>query len=108
MTYGVRTWSANGVLEMDTDSYTYQVLHNALYNLAVTPVVTVFIPGFDPANCTAVVLPTVAAANQYCSSALPYMTVSPGVVQVRNKNPAETDWFSTSIQFRLLVMRFKN
>ena len=45
MTYGVRTWSANGVLEMDTDSYTYQVLHNAVYTLAMGAVVTATLPG---------------------------------------------------------------
>ena len=31
MSYGIRTWNANGVLEMDTDTFTYQVLHSQTY-----------------------------------------------------------------------------
>ncbi|WP_321847279.1 hypothetical protein [Pseudomonas paraveronii] len=108
MTYGVRTWSANGVLEMDTDSYTYQVLHNAVYTLAMGAVVTANIAGFNPATCTAVILPTQAAANNYCYSAMPFMSVGVGSVVVRSKHPNEPDAIGSTIQFRLLVMRFKN
>lgn len=108
MSSGMRVWGADGSLQMDTDSFTYQVLHNALYNLSITTVITVSIPGFNPANCVAVILPTQAAANSYCNSALPYQTVALNTVTIRAKNPAETDWFSTLIQFRLLVMRYKN
>lgn len=108
MTYGVRTWSENGVLEMDTDSYTYQVLHNAVYTLAMGAVVTANIAGFNPATCTAVILPTQAAANNYCYSAMPFMSVGVGSVVVRSKHPNEPGAIGSTIQFRLLVMGFKN
>ena len=108
MTYGVRTWSANGVLEMDTDSYTYQVLHNAVYTLAMGAVVTANIAGFNPATCTAVILPTQAAANNYCYSAMPFMSVGVGSVVVQSKHPNEPGAIGSTIQFRLLVMRFRN
>lgn len=108
MSHGVRTWDASGNLQMDTDSFTYQVLHNAVYTLTMGAVVTASIAGFDPATCTAVILPTQAAANNYCNSAMPFMSVGVGSVVVRSKHPNEPDAIGSTIQFRLLVMRFKN
>ncbi|WP_143505275.1 hypothetical protein [Pseudomonas sp. ICMP 460] len=93
---------------MDTDSFTYQVIHNALYNLSLNPVITVNIPGFSVSNCVATILPTEASTGDYANNALPYMSVAPGVVTVRSKNPGETGNFGSLIKFRLLVMRFKN
>ena len=110
MGYGARTWSANGALELDTDSFTYQVIHNQLYQLTMGAVITVPVAGFDPATCCAVVLPTQPAANDNSTSAMPYQSVGMGVVTIRSKHPnqpAADSWGST-IQFRLLVMRHKN
>ena len=28
MSFGLRTWSEKGVLELDTDNFTYQVIHS--------------------------------------------------------------------------------
>lgn len=108
MSHGVRTWDASGNLQMDTDSFTYQVLHNDLYTLTMGAVVTASIAGFDPETCTAVILPTQAAANNYCNSAMPFMSVGVGSVVVRSKHPNETGAIGSTIQFRLLAMRFKN
>lgn len=108
MSTGLRTWAANGALQMDTDSYTYQVLHNAVYTLAMGAVVTANISGFNPATCTAVILPTQAAANNYCYSAMPFMSVGVGSVVVQSKHPNEPGAIGSTIQFRLLVMRFRN
>ena len=108
MSHGVRTWDAFGNLQMDTDSFTYQVLHNAVYTLTMGAIVTASIAGFDPATCTAVILPTQAAANNYCNSAMPFMSVGVGSVVVRSKHPNEPGAIGSTIQFRLLVMRFKN
>lgn len=110
MTYGVRTWNANGVLEMDTDSFTYQVIHNALYQLTMGAVITVTIAGFDPSKCSATILPTQPAANNYSVSAMPYQSVAMGSVTVRSKHPAQpaSDNYGSTIQFRLLVVRYKN
>lgn len=108
MSHGVRTWDASGNLQMDTDSFTYQVLHNALYTLTMGAIVTASIAGFNPSTCTAVILPTQAAANNYCNSAMPFMSVGVGSVVVRSKHPNEPGAIGSTIQFRLLVMRFKN
>lgn len=110
MTYGARTWSANEVLELDTDSFTYQVIHNQLYQLTMGAVITVPIVGFDPEKCCAVVLPTQPATNNSSTSAMPYQSVGMGVVTVRSKHPNQpsADSYGSTIQFRLLVMRHKN
>lgn len=109
MTYGARTWAAGGALEMDTDSFTYQVLHNQLYDLTVTSVVTVDIPSFNPANCTATILPTEPVTSTFEGDAMPYMLVSAGQVQVLGKHPRQPlNYRRSYIKFRLLVMRFRN
>ncbi|MCP1511024.1 hypothetical protein [Pseudomonas rhodesiae] len=111
MNYGLRVFGANGAIQMDTDSFTYQVMHNKLYKLGAQNdglVITVQIPGFDPAKCSAVILPTQAATDTDCLNALPYQSVAAGVVTIRAKNPGETGTYLSTIQFRLLVTRFKN
>lgn len=108
MSFGMRVWGPDGSLQMDTDSFTYQVLHNTLYTLSGNPVITVNVPGFNPDTCSAVILPTQPAADNYCLSALPYQSVAPGVVTIRGKNPSESGSILSTIQFRLLVMRYKN
>lgn len=110
MTYGARTWSSNEVLELDTDSFTYQVIHNQLYQLTMGAVITVPIVGFDPEKCCAVVLPTQPATNGNSTSAMPYQSVGVGVVTIRSKHPNQpsADSWGSTIQFRLLVMRHKN
>lgn len=109
MTYGVRTWGAGGALEMDTDSFTYQVLHNQLYQLSPRGVVVADVPGFDPDKCVATILPTSTYSGGYATEAMPYMLVSPGQVQVLSKHPREPETYVYSvIEFRLLVMRYAN
>ena len=83
MTYGVRTWGAGGALEMDTDSFTYQVIHNQTYKLSGrNVVVTVNIASFDPLKCVAVILPTSIATADVVREAMPYQFVAPGVIQI--------------------------
>ncbi len=111
MSYGLRTWNAKGVLELDTDTFTYQVIHNQVYQLALQPVITVPIAGFSPANCVATILPITPPNTSYnrCYDAMPYMSVANGQVVVRSQNPMEPDINNGSmIEFRLLVMRYKN
>lgn len=109
MTYGVRTWTANGAIEMDTDSFTYQVLHNQVYQLTTNAVITVPVPGFSPATCVAAILPTRAATNDNASNAMPFQTVANGSIVIRSRHPNEPFPEGGSlIQFRLLVMRYKN
>lgn len=108
MSHGVRTWSENGTLQMDTDSFTYQVLHSQTYTLSLGQVITVSIPGFDPAKCVAVILPTAPAPNTYSYSSMPFMSVGVGSVTVRSKHPEEPGNIGSNIPFRLLVTRYKN
>ena len=111
MSYGLRTWNAKGVLELDTDTFTYQVIHNQVYQLTLRAVITVPIAGFTSASCVATILPITPpnTAFNYCTDAMPYMSVANGQVVVRSQNPMEPDANNGStIQFRLLVMRFKN
>lgn len=111
MSFGLRTWSEGGVLQMDTDSFTYQVLHNQLYTLNLGAVITVPISGFDPAKCVATILPTAPPTVSFndARDAMPYMSVASGQVIVRSRNPSEPDTTNGSqIPFRLLVMRYKN
>lgn len=114
MTYGLRTWNDEGVLEMDTDSFTYQVIHNQLYRMGLQGnglVITVPIPGFNTASCVAMVLPTQAAPNESSLYAMPYVSVANGVVTLRAKHPDQPDGSDahiTAIQFRLLAMRYRN
>ena len=111
MSYGLRTWNAKGVLELDTDTFTYQVIHNQVYQLTLRAVITVPIAGFTPASCVATILPITPpnTSFNYCTDAMPYMSVASGQVVVRSQNPMEPDANNGStIQFRLLVMRYKN
>lgn len=109
MTYGVRTWTESGAIEMDTDSFTYQVLHNQVYQLTTNAVITVPVPGFSPANCVAAILPTQAPTGDYASNAMPYQTVENGTIVIQSRHPNEPFPEGGSlIQFRLLVMRYKS
>lgn len=108
MSSGMRAWGADGVLQMDTDSFTYQIIHNQVYTLTLGAVITLPIPGFSPSTCSCVMLPTTPAANPYCYYAMPFQSVSEGSVVIRSKNPSETGNYGSTIQFRLLIMRYKN
>lgn len=111
MSFGLRTWNAAGVIEMDTDVFTYQVLHSQTYSLSGNPVITVPVAGFSPESCSAVILPigNVDSSRQYCYDAMPYMSVAPGSITIRARNPSEKDAnIASRISFRLLVMRYKN
>ena len=109
MSYGVRTWSANGTLQLDTGTFTYQVLHSQTYALAKEQVITVQVPEFRTDNCSAAILPIGAPSGAYANDAMPYMTVSNGSITIRSKNPSEPGRDSVSqLRFRLLVMRYKN
>lgn len=107
MSYGLQTWSANGTPELDTNNFTYQVIHNGLYQLTTNQVLTIPIAGFSPSNCAAAILPTTAASFENSANALPYETVGEGVVTIRSRNPSEpSSSIGSAIEFRLLVMRY--
>ena len=98
MTYGARVWDENGNLGMDTNSFTYQVLWQGVIDFSgTTPSYTLNIPGFNPANCVFMIIPTRLQDVQPSetdgsgnSKSYPYVTVSVGQVVVRFRNPSAT------------------
>jgi hypothetical protein len=109
MSFGMRTWSASGAPEVDTGNFTYQVIHNQVYQLTVNATITVPISGFSPSTCVAVILPTQAPTAENSLNALPYQTVGEGVVTIKSRNPSEpSSTIGSAIEFRLLVMRYAN
>lgn len=96
MTYGARVWDENGNLGMDTNSFTYQVIWQGVIDFSgAVPSYTFNIPGFNPANCVFMIIPTRAQDVQASetdglgnSKSYPYVTTSAGQVVVRNKNPS--------------------
>jgi hypothetical protein len=110
MSFGCRTWSASGILEMDTDSFTYQVIHNQQYQVYPGYINAISIPEFNPSNCVASLLPVQASPDNSNGQTMPYVSVSVGTVTIRGSNPSESDPINTgsALLVRLLVMRYKN
>jgi hypothetical protein len=96
MTYGARVWDENGSLSMDTNSSTYQVIWQGVIDFSgATPSYTLSIPGFNPANCVFMIIPTRAQDVQSAeidglgnTKSYPYVTTSIGQVTVQPKNPS--------------------
>lgn len=96
MTYGARVWNESGQLSMDTNSFTYQVLWQGVIDFSgATPSYTISIPGFNPANCVFMIIPTRAQDVQSAENdglgntkSYPYVTTSVGGVTVLPKNPS--------------------
>lgn len=94
--FGLRVFDESGQLAMDTNSFTYQVLWQGVIDFSgTTPSYTLNIPGFNPANCVFMIIPTRAQDVQASetdglgnSKSYPYVTISPGQVVVKNKNPS--------------------
>jgi hypothetical protein len=96
MSYGARVWDENGNLTMDTTTFTYQVIWQGVIDFSgATPSYTLNIPGFNPANCVFMIIPTRAQDVQSAESdglgnskSYPYVTTAVGQVVVRPKNPS--------------------
>lgn len=96
MSYGMRVWDENGNLAMDTNTFTYQVIWQGAIDFSgATPSYTLNIPGFNPANCVFMIIPTRAQDVQSAESdgsgnakSYPYVTTTMGQVTVLPKNPS--------------------
>lgn len=94
--FGLRVFNESGQLAMDTNSFTYQVIWQGVIDFSgTTPSYTLNIPGFNPANCVFMIIPTRAQDVQSAESdgsgnskSYPYVTTSVGQVVVRPKNPS--------------------
>lgn len=94
--YGLRVFNESGQLAMDTNSFTYQVIWQGVIDFSgAVPSYTLNIPGFNPANCVFMIIPTRAqdvqtseAEGSVNSKSYPYVTVGMGQVVVRYINPS--------------------
>lgn len=108
MSFGLRTWGAGGDLELDTNSFTYQVMYNQTHTLSNTPTITITINGFTTDKCVAVILPFGDVTSEDASQAMPYIYQENGRVVIYDRPKTATDLSGSSISFRLLAMRFRN
>lgn len=94
--FGLRVFNESGQLAMDTNSFTYQVLWQGVIDFSgATPSYTLNIPGFNPANCVFMIIPTRAQDVQSAENdgsgngkSYPYVTTAMGQVTVLPKNPS--------------------
>lgn len=107
MSFGLRTWNEEGVLEMDTDSFTYQVMYNQLHSMDGVNGFTVQIPGFTPDKCVACILPTNPQSSEFATEAMPFITQGNGSVTLLSRVAGSKD-IGSKVVFRLLAMRFRN
>jgi len=81
---------------MDTNTFTYQVIWQGVIDFSgAATIYTLNIPGFNPANCVFMIIPTRAQDVQSAeadglgnSKAYPYVTTAAGQVVVRSSNPS--------------------
>jgi hypothetical protein len=113
--YGLRVFDETGALSMDTNSFTYQVIWQGVIDFSgATPSYTLNIPGFNPANCVFMIIPTRAQDVQSAENdglgntkSYPYVTTAVGQVVVRPKNPsASASTGQTRIVSKAYAVRF--
>lgn len=101
---------------MDTNSFTYQVIWQGVIDFSgATPSYTFSIPGFNPASCVFMIIPTRSQDVQVAendslgnSRSYPYVTTSVGQVTVAAKNPSAGPTVSqTRIVAKGYAVRFK-
>jgi hypothetical protein len=97
MAYGLRVFDENGQLAMDTNSFTYQVIWQGVIDFSGSVGdYTLSIPGFNPANCVFMIIPTreqdvqSSESGSGNSKSYPYVSVSLNQVVVKYKNPSAT------------------
>lgn len=116
MSYGARVWDENGNLVMDTPTFTYQVIWQGVVDFSMTSgntptIYTLNIPGFNPANCVFMMIPTRAQDIQSSEGdptgntrAYPYVSVAMNQVTVRSANPAAN--LNNTNQTRVVVKAY--
>jgi hypothetical protein len=106
--FGLRVFDESGQLAMDTNSFTYQVLWQGVIDFSgTTPSYMLNIPGFNPANCVFMIIPTRAQDVQSSETdgsgnikSYPYVTTAVGQVVVRAKNPSAS---ASTLQSRVVA-----
>ncbi|MFW9088233.1 hypothetical protein ACOI7N_27310 [Pseudomonas sp. P2758] len=106
--FGLRVFDESGQLAMDTNSFTYQVIWQGAIDFSgAVPSYTISIPGFNPANCVLMIIPTRAQDVQAAENdglgntkSYPFVTTSVGQVIVLPKNPSST---ASTLQTRIVA-----
>ncbi|CAH0317408.1 hypothetical protein SRABI89_05112 [Pseudomonas koreensis] len=114
MSYGARVWDGNGNLAMDTNSFTYQIIWQGVIDFSGSvPSYTIPIPGFNPANCVFMIIPTRAQDVQPSENdssgnlrSYPYVTTAVGQVVVLPKNPSATTGLQSKVVSKAYAIRF--
>lgn len=116
MNYGAMVKDDGARVVMDTNSFTYQVIWQGVVDFSMatgnTPVIyTLNIPGFNPANCVFMVIPTRAQDVQLSegdatgnTKSYPYVTTAVGQVVVRSANPSAD--LNSSSQTRIVAKAY--
>jgi hypothetical protein len=106
--FGLRVFDETGALSMDTNSFTYQVIWQGVIDFSgATPSYTLNIPGFNPANCVFMIIPTRAQDVQSAegdglgnTKSYPYVTTAAGQVVIQPKNPSSS---ASTLQTRIVA-----
>lgn len=109
--FGLRVFDENGNLGMDTNSFTYQVIWQGVIDFSgATPSYTISIPGFSPANCVFMIIPTRAQDVQSAENdgggntkSYPFVTTAAGQVAVLPKNPSAS---ASTLQTRIVAKAY--
>ncbi|MGA5718102.1 hypothetical protein ACPCWF_05655 [Pseudomonas atacamensis] len=112
--FGLRVFNESGQLAMDTNSSTYQIIWQGVIDFSGSvPSYTFNIPGFNPANCVFMIIPTRAQDVQLSENdssgnlrSYPYVTTALGQVVVRPKNPSATTGLQSKVISKAYAIRF--
>lgn len=105
MAYGMRVWGADGALQLDENSFTMRVVLSQVVTFTATRQVQSFsVPGCNPNNSNAVVVPI---GNYTTNDRQFEVAMGTDVVEVANwmRNWAPGT-YTASGSMRLIVMRF--
>lgn len=96
MSFGLRTWDEQARLQLDTSTFTYQIVANVLINFSTTQITNIPIVG-DASNHCAVVL---ALTGTISNSFMPHITITNNNVRINSGGV-------TRNTVRALVMKFR-
>ncbi len=100
---GLRTWDEIGRLQLDTSTFTYQIVANVLVNFANTTAVNIPITGNATNHCAVVLALTGTIDNSY----MPHVVVQTNNIQVTRYHPSAPSSNDTRNTVRILVMKFR-
>lgn len=120
MSYGLRVWNETAGLSLDTNTFTYQIIGSWVLDFSNStwgsPAnFTLSIPGYDPATCALILLPTragdVPGPTEASSNAkaYPFVTTSAGQAVIRAFNPSASSNLTPSPKgiFRAMAVKYR-